>query len=149
MTMMKMKKILMTCVPLVGAVVLFVGGPFGTPALDAQGRPDLESLHQRLLPVFELAGVVYTDADETNGRLVVGVMDRDIDGLVRARIRALGVSAPVDIVRTEPIVQLGVFIGVTAVTMVSTRPLFMRRLQSPTIPTKRNRSGGAEIPLVR
>ena len=56
--------------------------------------------------MFELAGVVYTDADETNGRLVVGVMDRDIDGLVRARIRALGVSAPVDIVRTEPIVQL-------------------------------------------
>ena len=106
MKLMKMKKILMTCVPLVGAVLLFLGGPFGTPALDAQGRPDLESLHQRLLPVFELAGVVYTDADETTGRLVVGVMDRDIDGLVRARVRALGVSAPVDIVRTDPIVQL-------------------------------------------
>ena len=104
---MKMKKMMMTCV-LLAAIALVLGGLFRTPVLEAQGRrPDLESLHQRLLPVFELAGVVFTDADETNGRLVVGVIDTEINGLVRARLRGLGVSSEsVDIVRTEPILQV-------------------------------------------
>jgi hypothetical protein len=96
-------------VPLMLAIALTVaaGGPFGVPVLDAQGRQNLEALHQRMLPVFELAGVVYTDADEASGRLVVGVIDRGIDGLVRARLRGLSVaSESVDIVQTEPIAQL-------------------------------------------
>ena len=42
----------------------------------AQSRQALEVLNQRLLPLFELAGVVFTDADEGSGRLVVGVLDR-------------------------------------------------------------------------
>ena len=67
------------------------GGPFGARVLDAQGPPDLEALHQRLLPVFELAGVVFTDADETSGRLVVGVLDRGVEGLVRDGFAGLGV----------------------------------------------------------
>ena len=105
---MMMKKLMMTYVPALAAVALVLGGSFGSPVLDAQGRrPDLESLHQRLLPVFELAGVVYTDADETSGRLVVGVIDREIDDLVRGRMRGLGVSSQsVDIVQAEPIVQV-------------------------------------------
>jgi hypothetical protein len=75
-----------------------------TPVLEAQGRPDLEAQHQRLLPLFELAGIVFTDADETRGRLVVGVLDRDVEGLVRGRLRALGVaSQSVDIVETDAI----------------------------------------------
>ena len=65
----------------------------GAPVLEAQGRPDLEAQHQRLLPLFELAGVVFTDADETRGRLVVGVLDRDLEGPVRGRLRALDVAS--------------------------------------------------------
>lgn len=77
------------------------------PVLEAQGRPDLEAQHQRLLPLFELAGVVFTDADETRGRLVVGVLDRGGEGLVRARLRALGVDGQsVDVVETEAIFAL-------------------------------------------
>jgi hypothetical protein len=77
-----------------------------TPVLEAQGRSD-EAQHQRLLPLFELAGVVFTDADETRGRLVVGVLDRGAEGLVRGRLRALGVaSQSVDVVETEPIFAL-------------------------------------------
>ena len=79
-------------------------GPFGA-RLAAQ--PPLEVLHQRLMPVFEIAGVVFTDADENTGRLVIGVLDRDIEGLLRARMRVLGVQPQdVDIIETEPIFQV-------------------------------------------
>lgn len=78
----------------------------GSP-VQAQSQQALEAVHQRLLPLFELAGVVFTDADETSGRLVVGVLDRDVEGLVRNRLPALGVlSQFVDVVETEPIVQV-------------------------------------------
>jgi hypothetical protein len=73
----------------------------------AQSRQALEVRHGRLLPLFELAGVVFTDADETSGRLVVGVLDRDIEGLVRAQLARLGVaSESVDVVETEPIARV-------------------------------------------
>ena len=82
-------------------------GPFGARVVDAQGPPDLEALHQRLLPVFEVAGVVFTDADERSGRLVIGVLDRGVEGLVRGRLRGLGiVSQSVDVVEAEPILQI-------------------------------------------
>lgn len=87
-------------------LALTQGGPFGV-AVRAQGPPDLEALHQRLLPLFELNGVVFTDADETNGRLVVGVLNRGLEQAVRARLSALGVaSASVDVEVSEPIVQV-------------------------------------------
>jgi hypothetical protein len=70
----------------------------------AQSRQALDALNQRLLPLFELAGVVFTDADEGSGRLVVGVLDRGAEGLVRAQLARLGVpSASVDLVETESI----------------------------------------------
>ena len=70
----------------------------------AQSRQALEVLNRRLLPLFELAGVVFTDADESSGRLVVGVLDRGAEGLVRAQLARLGVpSDSVDLVETEPI----------------------------------------------
>lgn len=90
----------------VAALAFAAGGPFSAPALEAQGPPD-EVQHQRLLPLFELAGVVFTDADETRGRLVVGVLDRGIEGLIRARLSVLGVaSQSVDVVETSAIVQV-------------------------------------------
>ncbi len=79
----------------------------GVRGSQAQSQQALEVLHQRLLPLFELSGVVFTDADETTGRLVVGVVDRDVEGLVRARLPMLGVlSQSVDVVEAEPIVQV-------------------------------------------
>lgn len=91
----------------VAALALAAGGPLAPRVLNAQGPPDLEELHQRLLPVFELAGVVFTDADETRGRVVVGVLDRGVQGLVRATAARLGVAAQnVEIIETEPIFQV-------------------------------------------
>jgi hypothetical protein len=79
-------------------------GPFGPPVVQAQGPPDFAQQHQRMRGLFEVAGVVFTDADETTGRLVVGVLDRGVDGLIRARLPQLGVASQlVDIVETEPI----------------------------------------------
>jgi hypothetical protein len=91
----------------VAALALAAGALLGPRALNAQGPPDLEVLHQRLLPVFEVAGVVFTDADETRGRVVVGVLDRGVEGLVRASAARLGVAArDIEIVGTEPIFQV-------------------------------------------
>jgi hypothetical protein len=78
-------------------------------ALSAQAQSPraLEVLHERLLPVFETAGVVFTDADESTGRLRIGVVDRDVEPIVRERLPALGVlSQLVDVVETEPIFNL-------------------------------------------
>ena len=92
---------------ILGALAFIPSAPMSAPVVEAQGRPDLEAQHQRLLPLFELAGVVFTDADETSGRLVVGVLDRDVEGLVRGRLRALGVaSQDVDVVETDAIFAL-------------------------------------------
>lgn len=95
----------------VGLLTLTTAGPLAQPTLGAQGRStqapgraNLEELHQRLLPVFELAGVVFTDADERSGRLVVGVLNGEVEGLIRGRLTALGVpSESVDVVASEPI----------------------------------------------
>jgi len=77
------------------------------PDLRAQSPRAIEVLHERLLPLFELSGVVYTDADEATGKLVVGVMDRDVEALVRERLPELGVmSRLVEVVETEPILQV-------------------------------------------
>jgi hypothetical protein len=76
----------------------------GAPITQAQSPQALEAMHQRMLPLFELAGVVFTDADEARGRLVVGVLDRGAEGLIRAQLRRLGVSSEsVEVVETEPI----------------------------------------------
>lgn len=89
------------------ALAIAAAGPFGARVVDAQGPPDLEALHQRLLPVFEVAGVVFTDADERSGRLVVGVADRGVEGPVRGRLPALGLASQgVDVVETEQIFQI-------------------------------------------
>lgn len=78
-------------------------------ALSAQAQSPraLEVLQERLLPIFETAGVVFTDADESTGRLKIGVVDRDVEPIVRERLPGLGVlSQLVDVVETEPIVNL-------------------------------------------
>jgi hypothetical protein len=72
-----------------------------------QVPPGLEAQKGRLLSLFELAGVVFTDADETSGRLAVGVMDRGVEGLIRANLARLGVSSEsVDVVEAPAIFQI-------------------------------------------
>ena len=54
------KRLIVTVISL--SVLGFLLSIPNTSALQAQGRPDLEALHQRLLPLFDLDGLVYTDA---------------------------------------------------------------------------------------
>jgi len=78
-----------------------------TPVTKAQGASDLEARHQRLLSLFELNGVVYTDADERTGRFVVGVANRGMETSIRARLNAMNVTPQsVDFVVSEPIYQV-------------------------------------------
>lgn len=95
------------CVPHAWLVLVIAGVAVCAPVLQAQSPRALEVLHQRLLPVFEIAGIVFTDADESTGRLTVGVIDRDVEGLVRERLPALGIASRlVDVVEVEPIYQV-------------------------------------------
>jgi hypothetical protein len=91
------------------ATVLALTMAVASPGLLAQ-NPNaraLEALHERLLPLFELSGVVFTDADEATGRLVVAVSNPDVAEVVLERLRALGISSQiVDFVEKEPIVQV-------------------------------------------
>jgi hypothetical protein len=87
-----------------GALALSTVGPLSQPVVQAQGPPDFAQQHRRMRGLFEVAGVVFTDADETTGRLVVGVMDRGVEGLIRARLPELAVASQlVDIVEADPI----------------------------------------------
>ena len=96
------------------SVLGFLLSILNTSALQAQGRPDLEERHQRLLPLFELDGMVYTDADERTGRLVIGVRNRGIETSIRARLGRYGVSSDeVDVVLAEPIVPVSTLMDYT------------------------------------
>lgn len=97
----------MTCPRFVRTLLAVAVAGFVFASVDAQGPPDLEARHQRLLPLLELDGVVFTDADETRGRFVVGVLNRGLETSVRARLSALGIpSESVDVIQTEAIVQV-------------------------------------------
>jgi hypothetical protein len=91
-----------------GLIVLLLA--LAQPDFDAsaQQSPErLEELHRRLLPVFDLPGVVYTDADERTGKLTVGVENRGLATSVRARARAAGISDDLlEIVESLPIVRM-------------------------------------------
>jgi hypothetical protein len=91
------------------ATVLALTMAVAAPGLLAQ-NPNaraLEALHERLLPLFELSGVVFTDSDEATGRLVVAVSNPDVAEVVLERLATLGISPQiVDFVEKEPIVQV-------------------------------------------
>ncbi len=90
------------------SVAAFAAGQGGGQGPPSQpGQEELERVHQRLLPLFVLPGVVYTDAREDLGRLEVGVIGREVFGPVERELERLNVSRSlVDIVVTEPIVSL-------------------------------------------
>lgn len=89
-------------------IALTLGLGLGAGSLDArQDPPGLEELHRRTLPLFEIPGVVFTDADETADRIVVGVENPGLARAVEARLGALAIRAEsVKIVITPPIIQL-------------------------------------------
>lgn len=70
-----------------------------------QGPPNLEELKGRARPVFEIEGVVFTDADERSDKLVVGVENRGLARSVEARLAALGIpNQLIEVRETSPIV---------------------------------------------
>jgi hypothetical protein len=83
-------------------------GIFNVHTSDAQVRPDPEARNRRLLPILGLQGVVFTDYDETRGRLVIGVENRNyLYYAVQAQLKSLGVASDeVDVVETKPIYNL-------------------------------------------
>ena len=67
-----------------------------------QGPP--EHLREQARPVFEIEGVVYTDATES-GLLEIGVVNQGLAGAVEQRLQQLNIPlSSVEIVETQPIV---------------------------------------------
>ncbi len=67
----------------------------------------LRGFHRGVMPVLAAPGVVFTDADETTNRIVVGIEPGTSDLALRNTIRRLGVPlAAVSIVETDPIIAL-------------------------------------------
>ncbi len=91
------------------------------PTGDRRAREVAEAarlaVHERMLGLFSINGVVFTDIDEATGRFVVGVEDLDLNPTVRWLLEALDV----------PVESVG-FVQVPAVHQVvslqdETRPL--------------------------
>lgn len=89
---------------------LFVGLVFAPGVMlgKNEASPEkLKELHEQLLPLFTLPGVVYTDVLEDKHRLEVGVTHAGLSPEVKKELKTLKVpSAMVDVVVTQPIVQL-------------------------------------------
>lgn len=67
----------------------------------------LGRFHQDIQPVLSAPGVVFTDADETSNRIVIGIEEGTSEAAIQDVIRQLGVPLDaVTIVETEPIVAL-------------------------------------------
>ena len=67
----------------------------------------LQEWHERSLGLFEIAGVVFTDVDEENNRLIVAVDDLGLARAVERQLDRLGIpSGAVTIQETAPIVLL-------------------------------------------
>jgi hypothetical protein len=79
----------------------------GRPRVEAQSPIGLQAMHDRMLGLFELDGVVFTDADERTSRLIVGVQNRGLERSVEARLAVLGVPRQdVDIRVTPAITEM-------------------------------------------
>lgn len=72
------------------------------PSVQAQSPIGLQAMHERMLGLFELDGVVLTDADERTNRLIVGVQNRGLERSVEARLAVLGVPRQSVDIRVTP-----------------------------------------------
>jgi hypothetical protein len=67
----------------------------------------LDAMHRAIGPVFDLDGVVFTDADEVRNRVVIGVTNGTARGAVERALAMGGVErAAIEIVETDPIVPM-------------------------------------------
>lgn len=84
-------------IALVGSLVATLGA--GPP--DDPGGPS--DLHGRANVAFEVDGVVFTDVDESSGRLIVGVVNLGLSGQVGRRLQQAGIAlGGVDFVQSDP-----------------------------------------------
>lgn len=91
-----MRKVLVALFIALLALVPAMGAAAGGPPQDLQGRA---------LGLFDIDGVVFTDINEGNGHLVVGVTNQGLARSVEARASALGISvSQMDVIETQPIV---------------------------------------------
>ncbi len=93
------------------ALVALLAVTPGMPGVQAQNphanTHALQALQKQVLPLFELNGVVFTAPNYASGRLVVGVVDRGVEDLVRDKLSSLGVPfQSVEVIETEPIYQV-------------------------------------------
>ena len=86
---------------LVGLVALIaVALSLVAAAPDNAGPRDL---HGRANAAFEVDGVVFTDVDESTGRLIVGVVNLGLSGQVGKKLQQAGIApGGVDFVQSEP-----------------------------------------------
>ena len=101
--------LLLTLLAVVATVAL-LGALAATPVFGGGGPPDgkgpPEHLRVQARPVFEVQGVVYTDAKDS-GLLEIGVDNEGRARAVEAKLKQLGISlSSVEIVVTKPIVNL-------------------------------------------
>ncbi|TDI87126.1 MAG: DUF11 domain-containing protein [Chloroflexi bacterium] len=102
------KLLRLVAIVLVAMLVGSVGaaaGPADGNSGEGGGQGQLEEQKVRARPVFEIEGVVFTDADETRNLLVVGVVNKGLAKAVEQRLKQLGIPlSSVEIVETKPIV---------------------------------------------
>jgi hypothetical protein len=73
---------------------------------------ELSRFHRDVIPVLGVPGVVYTDADETLNRIVIGVEAGTSETAIQEVIRQLGVPVgAVVVVETDPILPVQSFSG--------------------------------------
>src|SRR3972149_3817325 len=98
----------LTSIGLTALVATLIVVLFDTSTSDAQVQPDPEAQHRKMLPPLESGGAVFTDFDESRGRLVVGVENKSLlQQAVQAMLADLGIPLQsVDIVETPRIYQL-------------------------------------------
>ena len=88
-------------------VALLVGNAAPSPVFGGEGggQGQLDERQVRARALFEIEGVVYTDAAEQTGLLEVGVVNKGLARAVEERLKKLGIPlSSVEIVETKPIV---------------------------------------------
>jgi hypothetical protein len=94
------------------AVVILAGSPVygASPGGSSEQGTKLERLkdwHDKSIRLFELAGVVFTDANEETGRLVVGVESDRMANKVRMLAKVLGIpEKSMDLVESPQIMNM-------------------------------------------
>ncbi len=104
--MAKRKLILLTLVAMMALAAALSAVPaFGTGG--NKGKGPTEDLRERARPVFDIEGVIFTDANERTGLLEIGVDNEGRRKAVEQKLEQLGIPlSSVRILVTKPIVEV-------------------------------------------